>query len=252
MWAIRSRGASRRRSRIRHRTRERRPTRHTAPDHPDARTSTEFKTQRPIFADQDLERRLEEKGVVDQGHRRERLIVVQAAGRLRPHAAADRRLRLDQRPRRGRSRWRAVRPRPQPRQALQRGAAEGHLRRCRGDRRGRERADRDRRLPEEPGQVPAPRRHRAEGRAADRCARNRQDAAGAGDCRAGGRALLQPQRLRVHRDDRRRRRRRACATCSSRRGRRRRRSSSSTNWTPSAARAGAARSSADTTSASRR
>ena len=34
-----------------------------SPDHPDARTSTEFKTQRPIFADQDLERRLADKGV---------------------------------------------------------------------------------------------------------------------------------------------------------------------------------------------
>ena len=34
-----------------------------SPDQPDARTSTEFKTQRPIFADQDLERRLEDKGV---------------------------------------------------------------------------------------------------------------------------------------------------------------------------------------------
>src|SRR6476659_6268166 len=34
-----------------------------SPDQPGARTSTEFKTQRPIFADQDLERRLAEKGV---------------------------------------------------------------------------------------------------------------------------------------------------------------------------------------------
>src|SRR3954453_5113581 len=35
-------------------------------DRSKARTSTEFKTQRPTFADQDLERRLEEKGVVTQ------------------------------------------------------------------------------------------------------------------------------------------------------------------------------------------
>ena len=34
-----------------------------SPDQSEARTSTEFKTQRPIFADQDLERRLAEKGV---------------------------------------------------------------------------------------------------------------------------------------------------------------------------------------------
>ena len=34
-----------------------------SPDQPDARTSTEFKTQRPIFADQDLERRLADQGV---------------------------------------------------------------------------------------------------------------------------------------------------------------------------------------------
>jgi cell division protease FtsH len=33
---------------------------------PNARTSTQFKTQRPTFADQDLERRLEEKGVAIQ------------------------------------------------------------------------------------------------------------------------------------------------------------------------------------------
>ena len=34
-----------------------------SPDQPDARTSAEFKTQRPIFADQDLERRLADQGV---------------------------------------------------------------------------------------------------------------------------------------------------------------------------------------------
>ena len=111
--------------------------------------------------------------------RREWLILVQAVGQLRPHAAVDRRVRVDQSPG-GLRRRRAVRPRPQPRQALQRGAAEGHLRRRRRHRRGRERADRDRRLPEEPGQVPATRRHRAEGRVAGRCARHRQDAAGPG------------------------------------------------------------------------
>ena len=35
-----------------------------SPDQPKPRTSMQFKTQRPAFADQDLERRLEEKGVV--------------------------------------------------------------------------------------------------------------------------------------------------------------------------------------------
>ena len=59
----------------------------------------QFKTQRPTFADQDLERRLEEKGVVDRGRRRERFVLVQAARRLRSHPAADRRLCLDQSPR---------------------------------------------------------------------------------------------------------------------------------------------------------
>ena len=42
---------------------ERRPSQAHSPDQPDARTSTEFKTQRPIFADQDLERRLADQGV---------------------------------------------------------------------------------------------------------------------------------------------------------------------------------------------
>ncbi len=122
-WAIRSMAASRRtvtypppKSPAPTATRRHR----LQPDQPNARTSTQFKTQRPTFADQDLERRLEEKGVAITGRRRERVVLVQAAGQLRPDAAADRRLRLDQSPRRGGSRGRALRPRPQPRQALQR------------------------------------------------------------------------------------------------------------------------------------
>ena len=127
---------------------------------PEPRTSKRFETQRPAFADPGLETLLEEKGVVIEARDESGLVLVQAARRLRPHAAADRRLRLAEPPRRGGGRRRAVRPRPQPRQALQRGAAEGHLRRRRRHRRGRERAGRDRRLPEEPRQVPAARRHR--------------------------------------------------------------------------------------------
>ena len=58
----------------------------------------------------------------------------------------------------------------------------------------------------EPAEVHAPRRHGAEGRAAGRPARDRQDAAGPGGGRRGRRAVLQHGRLRVRRDDRRRRR----------------------------------------------
>ena len=149
----------------------------------------EFKTQRPAFADQDLETRLEAQGRRHRGGRRERLVHVHPAGQLRSDAAADRRLHLDQPPHRRRGRGRSLRPRAQPGQALQRRAADGHLRR-------RGRASTKPRTSsieivdflKNPAQVPAPRRHRAEGRAADRRARNRQDPAGAGDCRAGRRA----------------------------------------------------------------
>ena len=78
------------------------------------------------------------------------------------------------------------------------------LRGRRGHRRGRGRDQRGRRLPEEPGQVPAPGRPRAQGRAAGRRPGHRQDPAGPGDRGRGQRALLQRERLGVHRDDRRR------------------------------------------------
>ena len=143
----------------------------------------------------------------------------------------------------GRSRARRYEPR--------RGAAD-HLRRRRRHRRGRERAGRDRRLPQAPRQVPAPGRHHPQGRAAGRAARHRQDAAGARRGRRGGRALLQHERLRVHRDDRRRRRGARARPVRRGQGKRRRRSSSSTSWTRSAGGAAAATSSAATTSASRR
>ena len=174
---------------------------------PKPRASTQFRTQRPAFADQDLERRLDEKGVVIKAVDENASSWFKLVVGFGPTLLLIARVRLAQPPRGGGRRRRAVQPRAQPRQALQRGAAEGHLRRCRGDRRGRERADRDRRLPEEPRQVPAARRNRAEGRPARRRAGDRQDAAGARHRRPGGRSLLQPQRLRVHRDDRRRRRR---------------------------------------------
>ena len=57
-----------------------------------------------------------------------------------------------------------------------------------------------RRVPEEPGEVPAAGRPRAQGDAADGPAGHRQDAAGPGRGRRGGRALLLDQRLGVHPD----------------------------------------------------
>ena len=56
-------------------------------------------------------------------------------------------------------------------------------------------------------EVPGPRRPHSQGRAAGRPAGHRQDAAGQGHRRRGGRAVLQPLRLRLRRDVRRRRRR---------------------------------------------
>ncbi len=59
---------------------------------------------------------------------------------------------------------------------------------------------------QQPREVPAPRRRRAQGRAAGRSAGHRQDAPGPRRRRRGRRAVLQHQRLRVHSDVRRRRR----------------------------------------------
>ncbi len=80
------------------------------------------------------------------------------------------------------------------------------LRGRRRRRRGQGRPDRDRRLPEGPGQVPAPGRQDPEGRADGRPARHRQDAARPRRGRRGRRAVLLHLRLRLRRDVRRRRR----------------------------------------------
>ncbi len=65
----------------------------------------------------------------------------------------------------------------------------------------------DRRVPEKPGEIPAAGRPRAQGHPAHGPAGHRQDPAGPGRGRRGGRALLQHQRLGVHPDVRRRGRR---------------------------------------------
>ena len=73
--------------------------------------------------------------------------------------------------------------------------------------RGQERLAGNRRVPAEPGQVPAAGGPRAQGNSADGSAGHGQDAAGPGRGRRGGRALLFDQRLGVHPDVRRRGRR---------------------------------------------
>ena len=82
----------------------------------------------------------------------------------------------------------------------------GHLRRRRRDRRGEGGADRGRRLPPRPGEVPQARRAHPARRPADRRAGHGQDAARARGRRRGGRPVLLHVRVRVRRDDRRRRR----------------------------------------------
>ena len=110
---------------------------------------------------------------------------------------------------------------------------------------------RSRRVPEEPGKVPAPGRTRAQGHAADGAAGHRQDAAGPRRGGRGGRAVLFDQRLRVHPDVRRRRRQPRARHVQDGQGGLALRSCSSTKSTPSAASAAPAWA-ADTTSASRR
>ena len=80
------------------------------------------------------------------------------------------------------------------------------LRGRRRRRRGQGRPDRDRRLPEGSGQVPAPGRQDPQGRADGRPARHRQDPARPRRRRRGGRAVLLHLRLRLRGDVRRRRR----------------------------------------------
>ncbi len=138
-----------------------------------------------------------------------------------------------------------------PRAAAQRVAEQGHVRRRRRHRRGQGRVRRDHRVPQGPEEVPAARRAHPEGRAHDRPARHRQDAARARHRGRGGRPVLLHLRLGLRRDVRRRRRVAACATSSSRARSTRPASSSSTRLTRSAATAARA-SAAVTTSASRR
>src|SRR4029453_13839173 len=113
--------------------------------------SKEFQTHRPAFADPGLEALLESKGVVIDARDESgpswlklligfgpTLLLIAAFGApLRPAAGG------------GGGAARAVGAGEEPRQALPRDRDEGPLRRRRRHRRGRERADRDRRLPEE-------------------------------------------------------------------------------------------------------
>ena len=110
-------------------------------------------------------------------------------------------------------RRRGRRPHPGPlvraleAQDLRPQGAQDDVQRRRRGRRGQGRARRDRRLPEEPEEVPAPRRSHPEGRAPGRAPGHGQDPAGAGGGRRGRRAVLHPVRLGVRRDVRRRGRR---------------------------------------------
>jgi hypothetical protein len=92
-------------------------------------------------------------------------------------------------------------------QGVRRARNWGDVRRCRRHRRGPRRVDGDRGLPQEPRPLPAPRREDSQRSAHRRRARNRQDAAGQGRRRPGGRAVLQPERLGLRGDVRRGRRR---------------------------------------------
>ena len=96
--------------------------------------------------------------------------------------------------------------RQEPRQAARQVEAAHHLR---GGRRAGERQERaagDRRVPQEPREVPAARRPDSQGRPADRPAGLGQDAAGPRRRRRGGGAVLLDLGLGVHPDVRRRRR----------------------------------------------
>ena len=83
---------------------------------------------------------------------------------------------------------------------------EDHVRRRGRGRRGHRGTPGDQGVPAEPRQVPGHRGQDPQGRAAVRPARHRQDAAGPGRGRRGGRAVLLDLRLGLRRDVRRRRR----------------------------------------------
>ena len=93
-----------------------------------------------------------------------------------------------------------------PAKRYERNKTARHLRRRGRHAERQERVAGDRRVPASPGEIPAPGGRGAQGRAAGRPARHRQDAAGPGRRRRGRRAVLQHQRLRIHSDVRRRRR----------------------------------------------
>ena len=133
---------------------------------------------------------------VDEHHRR-----------LRPDPAPDPAVRVHRTPRGGRRGRRGrpdvVRPLPGTPGRSRRSARD--VQRRRRHRRGQGGADGDRRLPQEPRQVPQAGRPDPPRRAALRPAGNRQDTAGAGGGRRGGRAVLPDVGIGVRRDDRRRR-----------------------------------------------
>ena len=106
----------------------------------------------------------------------------------------------------GRRRRRVQRPRTLEGEALRGDDPADDFRRRRRDRGGGGAARRDRRLPQEPREVPAAGRRYPARRPAVRPAWDRQDAAGARDGRRGGRAVLLALGVRVRRDGGRRRR----------------------------------------------
>ena len=128
--------------------------------------------------------------------------------RLRTDAAVPAAARVDL-PASRRGRWR--RRRADVVRALARAPSRGrrparHVQRRRRDRRGQGRADRDRRLPQEPRQVHPPRRPDPAWCPAQRTAGHGQDAARPGGRRRGRRSVLPDVRVGVRRDDRRSRR----------------------------------------------
>ena len=143
----------------------------------------------------------------DQGASRQRRSVVpgQPDLRLRPHAVIPPAPGVGVPP--GGSGWRRRRRadvvRPVARPPRRGGRPARHVRRRRRHRGGEGRADRDRRLPQEPRQVPEARRPHPARRAAERPARHGQDPAGPGGGRRGRRAVLPDVGVGVRRDDRR-------------------------------------------------
>ena len=137
-----------------------------------------------------------------------------------------------------------------PGQAHEPGPAQGHVRRRGRGRRGGRGTARDQGVPRESQEVPEPRRAGAQGRAALRPSRHRQDPARAGGGRRGRRARSSASRAPTSSRCSSGSAPAACATCSTRPSRTSPASSSWTRSTPSAAIAAPAWA-AGTTSASR-